>query len=44
MCLELDVQSGDNVLEVVDYGDVKIIRDSEAIALPPSIPSRRTSS
>jgi hypothetical protein len=35
MCLELDVQGGDNnVLDVVNFGDVKIIRDSEGNCVP----------
>jgi hypothetical protein len=33
-CLELDVQPGDNVLDVVNFGDVKIIRDSEGNCAP----------
>jgi hypothetical protein len=33
-CLELDVQPGDNVLEVVNFGDVKIIRDSFGNCVP----------
>jgi PKD repeat protein len=33
-CLELDVQEGDNVLDVVNFGDVKIIRDSFGNCVP----------
>jgi hypothetical protein len=33
-CLDLDVQPGDNVLDVVNFGDVKIIRDSAGNCAP----------
>ncbi len=33
-CLELDTRPGDNVLEVVNYGDVKIIRDGMGNCVP----------
>jgi hypothetical protein len=33
-CLELDPQPGDNVLEIVNFGDVKIIRDSDGNCSP----------
>jgi hypothetical protein len=33
-CLELNAQSGNNVLEVVNFGDVKIIRDSSRDCVP----------
>ncbi len=38
-CLELDVQNGtDNVLNVVNFGDVKIIRDSDGNCVPSFYP------
>lgn len=33
-CLDLNIQPGDNVLEVVNFGDVKIIRDSAGNCVP----------
>jgi PKD repeat protein len=33
-CLELNIQPGDNVLDVVNYGDVKIIRNSAGECVP----------
>jgi hypothetical protein len=33
-CLELNVQPDDNVLDVVNFGDVKIIRDSSGNCVP----------
>jgi PKD repeat protein len=33
-CLELDIQPVDNVLDVVNFGDVKIIRDSDGKCAP----------
>lgn len=33
-CLELNVQPGDNVLDVVNFGDVKIIRDAAGRCAP----------